>query len=149
MTARRGTVPLSGKPPERRSAGPSKRSPVRRSGRTASARVNRVEPRTVFRLSVLFYLGVLAVVVVALIFLWLIAVATGAIHGIDHSIQRLFGYQSFTFVWPQVLLGVIVVGLVLVAIGSLMNVVAALIYNLVSSRFGGVAVVVEEEPRGR
>lgn len=97
------------------------------------------------RLSLFFYLGVLAVVVVALIVLWLIAVATGAIHGLDHSIQRLFGYQSFTFVWPQMLLGVIVVGLVLVAIGTLMNVVAAVIYNMVSARVGGVTVVIEEE----
>ncbi len=125
---------------------PAKRSRSER-GRVSNHTVRRVDPRTVLKISFLFYLMVLVVFLLVGAILWLVASITGAIHGFDHFVEQLFGYQSFTFAGPQVVLGTLLSGVILVVLGSLVNFVLAIVYNLVSGWIGGVRIeIVEEEP---
>lgn len=113
--------------------------------RVVRKRVRRIEPASVLRLSLVAYLAILVVIVVAASALWGIAVAFGAIHSIDRGVEQLFGYRSFRLEWLQVLGAAVAIGAVLVIIGTLANVIAALAYNLASGSRGGVAVMVEED----
>ncbi|MGH9206572.1 MAG: DUF3566 domain-containing protein [Acidimicrobiales bacterium] len=118
-------------------------------GRLSRRTIRRLEPRTIFKISFLFYLLVLVVLLILGFILWAVASVTGAIHGLNHFVEQLFGYQSFSFVAPQVILGSILVGLVMVVLGSLVNLVLAVVYNLVSEWIGGVEIeVFEAEPSG-
>jgi len=106
--------------------------------------VRRVDPRSVLKVSLLFYLaGVMVCLVVGLL-LWVVAVLSGAIHGIDHFVEQLFGYQSFSLAAVQVLLGILAIGVLLALLGTAVNVIVAIVYNEVSRHLGGVEVTYEE-----
>ena len=109
--------------------------------------VRRVDAGTVLRVSALFYASLLVVWLVAGVVLWLAATVTGVMDNIDTFIAKLFALQSFHFSVTQVLRGSVLGGVVLVALGTGINVVAAVLYNLIADVVGGVEItVLEEEP---
>jgi len=107
--------------------------------------VRRVDTWTVLRISVLFYLTMLVVVLVAGTLLWAVASTAGVIHNFEKFVRDLFSLDSFHFAGPAVLEGTAIGGLVLVLIGTGCNVLVAVIYNLISDVVGGVEVTVLEE----
>lgn len=107
--------------------------------------VRRIDTWTVLKVSVVFYLCVLLVVVIAGVVLWNIAAALGFIHSIDKSIRTLFDYNKFTLHPLAVLAYTLAGGMGLVIVGSVVNVLAAMVYNLIADIAGGVQVVVTEE----
>ena len=112
--------------------------------------IRRVDPWTVLRFSVLFYLSMLVVLVVAGVLLWIAAAVVGVIGNVERFFKELFALQSFHLVPFKILAATVIGGLVLVLLGTGANVVMALIYNLTSDVVGGVEVVVlEEEPTVR
>lgn len=109
--------------------------------------IRRIDAWTVLRVSALFYASLLVVWLVAGVVLWLAATVTGVMDNIDTFIAKLFALQSFHFSVAQVLRGSVLGGVVLVALGTGVNVVAAVLYNLVADVVGGVEITVwEEEP---
>jgi len=63
------------------------------------------------------------------------------------DLAKLFALQSFHFSVTQVLRGSVLGGIVLVALGTGINVVAAVLYNLIADVVGGVEItVLEEDP---
>jgi Transmembrane domain of unknown function (DUF3566) len=94
---------------------------------------------------VVFFAGLYGVFLVAAILVWIIALLTGAVHGIEHFIQSLFGYQSFHFAWLQMLFGAILFGFVLIGLGTVLSVAATLLFNRLSEITGGIDVTVSEE----
>jgi len=109
--------------------------------------IRRVDAGTVLRVSALFYASLLVVWLVAGVVLWMAATVTGVMDNIDTFIAKLFALQSFHFSVTQVLRGSVLGGIVLVALGTGINVVAAVLYNLIADVVGGVEItVLEEDP---
>lgn len=98
----------------------------------------------------LFYLSLLVVFLVAGMLLWLVASVTGVVGNIETFVEQLFALDSFHFVGPKLLLGTLLGGGVLTVLGTGLNVLMAVLYNLISDVVGGVEItVLEEEPARR
>ncbi len=126
--------------------------PPRRSRRTARPRVRRVsrvvrrvDAWSVFKVSVVFYVVVYAVLLVTGVLLWALAVNTGTIDNTENFIEDLFGLDSFTFDGRQLFEASWIIGAVLVVAGTGLNVALAVLFNLISDLVGGVRVTVLEE----
>ena len=110
--------------------------------------VRTVDTWTVLRFSILFYLSMLVVIMVAGMFLWVVASATGVIDNFERFVEDLFAFKSFHVNGFQVFTSTLVGGLVLVLLGTGANVLMAVIYNLTSDVVGGIEVSVLEEDQG-
>ncbi|MGH9106277.1 MAG: DUF3566 domain-containing protein [Acidimicrobiales bacterium] len=111
-------------------------------GRRGRRVVRRVDVWSVAKVSIAFYLCVLIVVLVAGTVLWNVAAAFGVIDTLDKLIRSLFALTSFQL-HPLVALEYgAAIGGALCLIGLLFNVLAAVLYNLISDIVGGAQVVV-------
>ena len=106
--------------------------------------VRKVDPWTVLRFSVLFYLSLLVVWLVAGTLLWLAASASGVIDNLERFVEDLFVLRSFAVNGGLLFLSCLGGGLVLVVLGTGANVLVAVIYNITSDIVGGVELVVTE-----
>lgn len=101
------------------------------------------------RFSVLFYASMLLVVLVAGTLLWIAAEAMGVIDNVENFVRELFALEQYRIKGFQLFTASLVGGLVLVIIGTGINVLMAVVYNLTSDVVGGVEVtVLEEETSG-
>jgi hypothetical protein len=107
--------------------------------------LRRIDTWTVLKLSFLFYLCILLVVLIAGVVLWNIAAAVGAITSIEKFIKSLFDLNTFTFHPGVILEASAAGGIILVVLATGINVLAVVIYNLISDVVGGVQVIVLEE----
>lgn len=107
--------------------------------------VRRIDVWTVLKMSVLFYMCVFLVFMVAGVVLWNIGGYFNVITSVEKFIRSLFDLKKFTFNSSVMLEGTVVGGLILVFLGTVGNVLAALIYNLIADVVGGVQFVVLEE----
>jgi hypothetical protein len=110
-------------------------------------RVRRVETGTVLLFSLLSYLGLFVVFQVAVLVVYLVASAAGLLHHLQHFLVTT-GFKPVhlgTIVFEISFFG----GLVMVALGTVVNLVLAVVYNLVSDIVGGVAIVVDERDQQR
>lgn len=112
--------------------------------RWARRRIHRVEARTVFVVSFLFYLGLFIVLLVAAVVVWEVAVAAGAVHHLQHFAVRI-GFSPIGRLGHRLLRAFVFVGLIMVGIGTIVTTIVAIVYNLVSDLTGGVRVVVEDQ----
>jgi hypothetical protein len=118
-------------------------------GRRVRRVIRRVDTWTVLRFSVLFYISMLVVVMVAGILLWVAASAAGVVDNIEKFVKDLFVLDSFHFRAGLIFRSTLVGGLVLVLLGTGANVLMAVIYNLTSDVVGGIEVSVLEEDTSR
>jgi hypothetical protein len=100
---------------------------------------------TVFKVSLAFYFMVLVAVVVASVVLWYVADAFGSITSIEKSVKTLFDLSKFTLHSSEVFKYTSLGGAVLAVCGTLANVLAALMYNLISDLVGGIRLDVVDE----
>jgi hypothetical protein len=114
-------------------------------GRRTRRVVRKVDVWTVFKMSLLFYLCVFLVLLIAGIVLWNIADAFNVIHSVEKFIRSLFDLAKFTFHPDVVLESAALGGLILVLMGTGANVLIAVLYNLISDVVGGVQFIVLEE----
>jgi hypothetical protein len=114
-------------------------------GKRARRVLRRIDTWTVLKLSFLFYLCILLVVLIAGVVLWNIAAAVGAITSIEKFIKSIFDLNTFTLHPGVILEASTAGGIILVVLATGINVLAALIYNLISDVVGGVQVIVLEE----
>ena len=104
--------------------------------------IRRVDVWSVFKVSLVFYLCVLVVMLIAGVALWDVARAFKVINSIDKLVRNLFALTSFQLHptailgWSAAILGAICF------IGVLFNVLASILYNLISDIVGGVQVTV-------
>lgn len=116
-------------------------------GRRVRRVIRRVDVWTVLRFSLLFYLSILLVSLVAGLLLWVAASAVGVIDNIEKFVTDLFALESFSLSGGLILESSLIGGLVMVLLGTGANVLMAVIYNLTSDVVGGIEVtVLEEEP---
>lgn len=109
--------------------------------------VRRVEVMSVVKVSLVLYLSVLVVLLVAGGILWGVLSLLGEIHRMEHFINNLFGFTSFAVAGLQLLLASVLLGLVMVVLGTLFNVLAAILYNVTCEVVGGIQIIeIEEAP---
>jgi len=108
--------------------------------------IRRFDLWSVLRFSLLFYLCLFLILLVAGIVLWLVATITGVRGNIENFISDLIA-SKFHFLGLQLLRGSAIGGLLLVLLGSGFNVLMALLYNLISDVVGGIEVSVLEDDR--
>lgn len=118
-------------------------------GRRSRLIIRRVDPWTILKFSALLFLSAYFVVLVAGIVLWSIATASGVRGNIESFIGELIASDDFRFKADQLLRSSVIGGAILVVVGSLGNVLMAVLFNLISDVVGGIGISVEERPRRR
>ncbi|MFN8034744.1 MAG: DUF3566 domain-containing protein [Acidimicrobiia bacterium] len=107
--------------------------------------VRQIRLWSVLKISLCFYTAALVVILVAGIALWAIAASFGYIDSFEKFMGTLLSNKNnYKLVSAELLLGSTLVGVVLVALMTILTVIAAAFYNLFAELFGGVEVVVVE-----
>lgn len=119
-------------------------APPERAARTSRVVLRRVDPWSVLKLSLVFYLCVCAVLLVAATLLWIGASVTGIVGNVE-SFFRDAGFDGFRFSPPQLLRAVVLIGLILVVTGTLANLLLAKLFNVLSDTVGGIRVTLAED----
>jgi hypothetical protein len=110
--------------------------------------VRRIEPMSVLKVSALFYACVFVVLLVAGVVLWIVASAAGVVGNVETFIGDLFALDAFHFEAFQILRAAFVGGAVMVLLGSALNVLAVMLFNLIADLVGGVEVTVVDDGGG-
>jgi Transmembrane domain of unknown function (DUF3566) len=149
-TAGDGTEPAPA--PDRTAPGPHRRSRpalpmLRRRPRVRKVTriVRRVDAWGVFKISVIFYVILYIILLVAGVLLWNLANTTGTVANVEGFIRDLFGLKTFEFDGEKLFRASWVLGAILVVAGTGLNVTLAILFNLISDLVGGVRVTVLEE----
>jgi cytochrome b subunit of formate dehydrogenase len=95
---------------------------------------------SVLKVSLIFYVLVLAVFLITGVAIWNVASDFGVVNSLDKLVRSLFALSSFKLHPLTALAWGAAVGAVFCFLGVLVNVVAALLYNLISDLVGGVRV---------
>jgi hypothetical protein len=106
--------------------------------------LRRVDPWSVLKVSVLFYLSVCIVLLTAGVLLWVGARSVGVIENVEGFLDQI-GFTDFQFVPGQMLRGAALGGVVLVGTGTFANVLMAVLYNLINDVVGGIRVTLAED----
>lgn len=114
-------------------------------GRRVRRVIRKIDPWTILRFSVLFYVSMLVVVLVAGTLLWVAASSVGVVDNVEKFIKELFALESFRISGVKLFTSSVVGGLVLVLLGTGLNVLMAVVYNLTADIVGGVEVTMLEE----
>lgn len=115
--------------------------------------VRKVSPLSVLKFSLLFYLCLMLIVLFAMVIVYAVLSAYGAIESFEKVLGYVFGTGTTStggaepieidggavFTWG--LFG----GLILVGVWSLISVFVAMLYNLISDIIGGVEVTLAEK----
>lgn len=99
---------------------------------------------SVFKVSIIFYLAMYLICLIAGVLLWNVAYSTGTIDNLS-SFFESFGWKSFEFKGGEIFHNAWILGLFLVVGLTGMNVVLATLFNLISDLVGGVRMTVLEE----
>ncbi|MEN3316521.1 MAG: hypothetical protein V7605_2755, partial [Acidimicrobiaceae bacterium] len=111
--------------------------------------IRNVDAWSVLKVSVVFYVAVYCMLLVAAVLLWMAATATGLRGNIEKVVADLIASGKFHFVGSELLRAGVIGGGVLVVAGTTANVMLAVLYNLITDLVGGVSILVEEAPAAR
>lgn len=112
--------------------------------RQARVVVRKVRPWSVLKVSFFFYLCVWAVIVGAMVILYGVLAAIGALDSVEKLIRELFADKTFQINGDWLFSRGIMIALVMVVLWTLINVFVALLYNLISDVVGGIEVTLSE-----
>lgn len=107
-----------------------------------------IDPWSVAKVSLPLYLCAIATVVGLLVLLWLVLVGSGSVESFEKFVEDS-GYTSFEFVPSQMVSGLEGIALILLVAGTAFNVVAVVIFNLLSAMLGGLAIDTVDKPTRR
>ena len=119
-------------------------APRRPRVRKVSRVLRSIDAWSVFKVSIIFYLAMYVVLLIAGVLLWNVAYTTGTIDNLSNFFES-FGWKSFEFRGGEIFHNAWIIGLFLVAGLTGVNVVMATLYNLLTDLVGGVRVTVLEE----
>jgi hypothetical protein len=123
--------------------------PVRRSRRPRVRKVNRVvrriDPWTVFKIALVLFVLLYAVLVVAGVLLWDLANKTGTVDNIQGAVKELFALQTFVIDGKKLFRASWALGAIMAIGGTGFAVTAAVLFNLIADLVGGVRITVLEE----
>jgi hypothetical protein len=119
--------------------------PVPSTERRYRQTIARVDLWSVLKVSVCFYICSMAVVMVALVALWVIGDAAGVITNVEQFLGDLLQTKDFTFLDGEILRGALLVSAVLVVLQIVITVIAAAFYNVFAELFGGIEITISED----
>lgn len=129
-------------------AAPTTRRGRRREERLQARQVRRIIRRidlwSVLRVSLVFYICLWVILVVAGVILWRVAVSAGAIDRVERFIAELLAEKSFTIDGGQILRASAISGAILIFAGTGFTVLLTLLFNLINDLVGGVKITVLE-----
>lgn len=111
--------------------------------------VRRVDPWSILKLCLLFYLCVWVMSMVAVILLWGVAVGSGTIGSLENFIAEFLAFEEFRFNGDQLFQVVALGGLIGVFVATAVSAVLAVIFNLIADLTGGIRFTVVEEESAR
>ena len=112
--------------------------------RRSRVEMTKVDLWSVLKVSLCFYLAGLAMMIIAGLVVWLLLDASGGIHNFEKFMGDIMSAKDYRLVAPQILLGSALIGLVVVALMTIITVIAAALYNVFSDLVGGVEVTLVE-----
>ena len=112
--------------------------------RQSRVEMSKIDLWSALKVSLCFYLAGLALLLVTGLVVWLLLDASGGIRSFERFMGDILSAKDFHFVAPQILLGSVLVGLVLVALMSILTVIAAALYNVFADLVGGIEVTLTE-----
>ncbi|MDP6493794.1 MAG: DUF3566 domain-containing protein [Acidimicrobiales bacterium] len=104
-----------------------------------------VEPWSVLKTGLVFYLCVWGMAVIASQALWRTAETAGVIEKVERFIEELFALETFAFDTDKIFRLYMLAGLVLVIGGTALTVVLVVLFNLISDLMGGIRFTMIEE----
>ena len=123
---------------ERRAA---RRLQARRVGRI----VRHVDAWSVFKVALLLHLCAFVVITLAGVMVWSVAVDVGVVTDVEDVIRSTFALQSFSFDGERIFRLAVLGGLGLVVVATMLSVLLAVVFNLISDLVGGIRLTVVEE----
>ena len=115
-----------------------------KASRQARVVIRKVRPWSVLKVSFFFYLCVWAVILGAMVILYGVLAAIGALDSVTKLIRELFADKTFVINGDWLFSRGITIALGMVVLWTLINVFVALLYNLISDIVGGVEVTLSE-----
>ena len=112
--------------------------------RRVSRVLREIDPITTLKVAAVLHLVLYVTALVALVLLWSVASATGTIDNIESFLES-FGWETFVFDGRQLFVNVLFLGLFLAALGTIIWVLGAVVFNLITDLVGGIRVSVLEE----
>jgi transmembrane protein DUF3566 len=109
--------------------------------------VKRVDPWSVLKFSLLFYFCLMLIGLLALFILYVVLGWLGVLYSLSHTLSGIgFGSKEsgFQFNGFWIFSRLFLIGVVSVAVWSLVNLFVALLYNLVSDVVGGIQITIAE-----
>ena len=106
--------------------------------------IREIDPWSAFKVGLAFHLVVYFTVLIASVLLWSVASATGTVDNIERFLMS-FGWESFQFHGWTLLMNEVLLGLLLVALLTIVWVLGATMFNLITDLVGGIRVSVLEE----
>ncbi len=133
------TARISDRPVQPPGGGATAAGPSKRAARTRQARVvvRKLGPWSVLKISFLFYVCVLVVFLGAMLILYGVLGAIGALDSLTRLIRDLFADQSFEIHGDWLFTRGLAIGFALVVLWTLINVFVVFLYNLLSDIVGG------------
>jgi hypothetical protein len=113
--------------------------------RKVSRVVRRIDGWTVFKISLVLYMLLYVVLLIAGVLLWHLAYTTGTVDNIQGFIKELFGLKTFIINGKKLFNASRGLGLFLAIAGTGLHVTLAVLFNLIADLVGGVRVTVLEE----
>ena len=133
--------PAGSEAPLRRSWLQQRRARARRTHRV----LRHIDPWSVLKVSVLLYACGYVAVLAAGVLLWNAAQRSGFVEKIESFITEVGSYESWKIDGMVIYQRARIIGLILATVGVAVNVVMAIMFNLISDLTGGVRVTVLED----
>lgn len=132
-------------------SGTERRRRVRLQARKVRRVIRHIEPFSVLKVSVVFYLCLWLILMFAGLVLWSIAETSGTLETIEELVESLFQLNPENDFWQGGTLfrRYAQLGLILSFAGICFNVLLAVLYNLISDLMGGIRLTVIEEESAR
>lgn len=151
-----GPPPMVGAPvdataPDRPLSASERRRRVRLEARRVRRVVRHIEPWSVLKISVLFYICLWIIFMLAGLILWSIAERSGTLTAIEDLVEDLFALDPTENFWRgnRIFQFYSAATLILSVAGITFNVLLCVLYNLISDLTGGVRLTVIEEETAR
>ncbi len=120
-------------------------SPAQFKSRLVGRTIRHIEPWSVFKVSLVFYLCVWVVFLIVALILWGIASVANLISRLESFLTELLALESYNLPFSRIFLIYSFGSLATALVATAFTVLMCIIYNQISGIFGGIRMLVLEE----